>query len=66
MVQLRNDVLAEATQLYYERKKLQIELADGLLNPDELSRKQIRFDEVSALLDRLTGGAFSKLLKSSP
>lgn len=66
MVQLRNDVLAEATQLFYERKKLQIELADGLLNPDELSRKQIRLEEVSALLDRLTGGAFSKVLKSSP
>jgi hypothetical protein len=66
MVQLRNDVLAEATQLYYERKKLQIELTDGLLSPDELSRKQIRLEEVSALLDRLTGGAFSKVLKSSP
>jgi len=66
MVQLRNDVLAEATQLYYERRRIQVELAGGHLSPEDLSRKQIRLDEVSALLDRLTGGAFSKVLKSSP
>jgi photosystem II stability/assembly factor-like uncharacterized protein len=66
MVQLRNDVLAEATQLYYERRRIQVELSDGHLSPEDLSRKEIRLDEVSALLDRLTGGAFSKGLKSSP
>lgn len=66
MVQLRNDVLAEATQLYFERKRLRIELSDGHLSPQDLSKKQIRVEEISALLDRLTGGAFSKVLKSSP
>jgi hypothetical protein len=66
MVQLRNDVLAEATQLYYERKRLLVEISDSRLPPEELSKKQIRLEEISALLDRLTGGAFSKLLKSSP
>ncbi|QAT16843.1 glycosyl hydrolase, BNR repeat precursor [Candidatus Velamenicoccus archaeovorus] len=66
MVQLRNDVLAEATQLYYERKRLLIELSDGFLSSEDLSKRKIRLEEVSALLDRLTGGTFSKVLKSSP
>lgn len=60
-VQLRNDVLAEATQLFFERKKLLSELRKSQ-NP--ASSKSIRVQELNALLDRLTGGTFSKVLKS--
>ena len=60
-VQMRNDVLAEATQLYFERKRLLTELAGDSQNQKKI---QIRVEEVTALLDRLTGGSFSKALES--
>ncbi|MDD5018804.1 MAG: hypothetical protein PHS61_00060 [Candidatus Omnitrophica bacterium] len=63
-VQLRNDVLAEATQLYFERKRLLIELSGQTYAPTNRSEKYTRLEELTALLDRLTGGAFSKVLKS--
>lgn len=61
MVQLRNDVLSEVTRLYFERRRLQIEL---LQRPrqgeaDEFEKK-LRLAELTALIDRLTGGRFSR------
>lgn len=63
MVQLRNDVLSEVTRLYFERRRLQMEL---LQRPrqgeaDEFEKK-LRLAELTALIDRLTGGRFSKAL----
>lgn len=62
MVQLRNDVLAEATQLFFERKKLVLELENIGVNSQGFAVKNLRLEELTALLDRLTGGAFSKAL----
>jgi len=66
MVELRNDILSEITRLYFERRKLQIEV----LTLKDLSEKgslekKMRILELTAMIDRLTGGAFSKDLKSS-
>ncbi|MCM8783965.1 MAG: hypothetical protein NC818_04245 [Candidatus Omnitrophica bacterium] len=64
MVQLRDDILDETNRLYYERRRVKLGL---LLNPPqdlkERLEKQIRLDELTAGLDALTGGYFSKRLK---
>ncbi len=66
MVELRNDILSEITRLYFERRKLQIELLSKNDPSDKgVLDKKMRMLELTAMIDRLTGGAFSKDLKSS-
>jgi len=64
MVQLRDDILDEVNRLFYERRRVKLGL---LLNPPqdlkERLEKQIRLEELTAGLDALTGGYFSKRLK---
>lgn len=61
MVQLRDDILNEVTRLYYERRKLQTEL---ILSPPEKSgdklTRALRLEELTANIDALTGGYFSR------
>lgn len=65
MAQLRNDILSEATRIYFERRKLQIELSTKKdINLQEELDKKLKLEELTALLDRLTGGQFSKLTKT--
>ncbi|MBM4355242.1 MAG: hypothetical protein FJ109_15900 [Deltaproteobacteria bacterium] len=56
-------LIKEVTRLYYMRRRLQYDL---VLNPptDENSRvtKELRLEEMTALLDALTGGWFQKEL----
>lgn len=63
MVELRDDVLTEVTHLFYERRRLQI---DMLVNPPKelptIVEKQLKLDELTANLDALTGSLFSKKL----
>jgi hypothetical protein len=64
MVELRNDLLSEATRIYYERRRLQI----GLVFTPPLSEQEhlenlLRLDELTALLDGMTDGFFSKRLE---
>lgn len=63
MVQLREDVLNEVTRLYFERRKLQIEM---LLSPAEnikdKLKKEMRLQELTANIDALTGFYLSKRL----
>ena len=60
IAKLRDKFLVEATNLYFERRRLQVEM---MLAPrsDVLGqvRDQLRLMEVTANLDALTGGAFS-------
>ena len=61
MVELREDILDQITRLYFERRRLQIELAshsydDPLMEVD----KQLRIEELTALIDAFTGSEFSK------
>jgi len=61
LVKSREQVLITVTKLYYERRRLQVE---ALLRPStdatEQVKAQLRIDELTADLDALTGGWFSK------
>lgn len=66
MVELREDVLDQATRLYFERRRLQMDLA-GEYNVYALVErldKQMRVAELTALIDALTGGGFSERLNT--
>ncbi len=64
MVELRNDVLNEVTHLYFERRRLQLEM---LTDPTEQSSvnldRQLRLQEFTANIDALTGGFLTNSLK---
>jgi len=64
LVQLRDDILNEVTRLYFERRKLQIDI---LTNPPKSLRmqlaKKLRLQELTAGIDALTGGWFSDQVK---
>ena len=64
MVQLRDDILDEITRTYFERRRLQIET--HLSPPGDLKlklEKELRVQELTADLDALTGGYFSKRIE---
>lgn len=60
VVKLRDKVLSEVTRLYFDRRRLQVDL---LLNPPSDVRQQVenqlRLMELTAELDAYTGGSFS-------
>lgn len=64
MVELRNDLLSEATRIYYERRRLQIDI---VFTPSgsgqEHLERLLRMDELTSLLDSMTDGFFSKRLE---
>lgn len=63
MVQLRNDVLDQLNAAYFERKKLQKQL-DRLSDKtsDAYLEREIKIEELTATIDGLTGGYFSRRL----
>lgn len=64
MVELRNDFLAEATRIYYERRRLQIDLIyTPPVSEQEHLENLLRLDELTALLDGMTNGFFLKRLE---
>jgi len=64
MVQLREDILNEVTRLYFERRRLQVELADGgSMTEAQRVMKDLRLQELTASIDALTGGMFSHAMK---
>lgn len=66
LANLRDRVLDEATRRYYERRRLQVDLE--LSPPRDLAdriRKELRVQELTADLDSLTGGWFSKKLEAA-
>ena len=63
MVELRNDLLSEATRIYYERRRLQIDLVfTPPVSEQEHLENLLRMDELTSLLDGMTDGFFSKRL----
>jgi len=63
MVQLRGDVLDEVTRLYFERRRLQVEYAlVPVEDPTLQAGRRLRVDELTAQIDALTGGFFSRHL----
>ena len=63
MVELREDILAQVTRLYFERRRLQMDLAAG--SAVDTVDMRLRIDELTALLDAYTGGKFSKFFEKS-
>ncbi len=59
LVELRDDVLDEITQLYYERRRVLAELA-GTRDPAAALRLRLRADELAAGVDAWTGGWFGR------
>lgn len=64
MVDQRNDLLSEATRLFYERRRLQAEIIHSL-SADEAAHLErlLRLDELTSLIDALTDGYLSKRLE---
>jgi photosystem II stability/assembly factor-like uncharacterized protein len=60
MVELRDDIVDEVTRTYFERRRIQVAL---LIEPPKTHKalvdKELRIQELTALLDGLTGGYFS-------
>jgi len=64
MVELREDILDQVTRLYFERRRIQVEMiTNELLNPHLEIDKEMRIAELTALIDALTGGEFSRQIK---
>ena len=64
MVELRNDLLSEATRIYYERRRLQIDLIfTPAASQQEHLENLLRLDELTSLLDGMTDGFFTKQLE---
>lgn len=61
MVELRDDILNEVTKLYFERIRIKMEL-NNLPIEDRKKRfeKELKLQELTSLLDALTGGCFSQ------
>ena len=64
MVELRNDILDEVNKIYFERRRVKIELANlSYQDEKKLWEKKIKLEELTASLDALTGGYFSQHIK---
>lgn len=61
MSELREDILNEITRIYFERRRLQIETLKKGEGQDEFYiERKMRIEELTALIDALTGGGFSE------
>ncbi len=58
VIELRDDVLDEVTQLFFERQRVLLQLASA--DPQEAPRLRLRADELAAGLDAWTGGWFGR------
>lgn len=65
LVQLRDDILDEVTKLYFDRRRLQVELMQNPpTDPRARTAKDLRLEELTANLDGLTGGWFTQRLRA--
>lgn len=66
MVELRDSILDDVTRSYFERRRLQVELiTDPPAEPKAQLAKELRIQELTAVLDGLTGGWFSQELEKN-
>jgi len=67
MVQLRDDIVDQATRTYFERRRLQVQLlTNPPTDPQKLLEQELRLQELTALIDGLTGGEFSRRIGPQP
>ena len=65
IIELRDDVLDEVTQLYFERRRALQEFdSDASLPAAEAARLRLRADELGSGLDAWTGGWWSRALST--
>ena len=60
MVQLREDILEEVTRLFFERKRLLLDMETSVGDERPSIEKQLKVQELTAYIDALTGGQFSR------
>jgi hypothetical protein len=60
VIELRDEVLDEVTQLYFERRRVLLALSAAAGDAAERARLRLRADELAAGLDAWTGGFFSR------
>jgi hypothetical protein len=60
VVELRDEMLDEVTQLYFERRRVLLSLREAAGDAAECARLRLRADELAAGLDAWTGGFFSR------
>ena len=66
IIELRDDVLDEITQLYFERRRVLLQLASQpSARGGESQRLRLRTDELGSGLDAWTGGWWSRAVSSS-
>ena len=66
MVQLRDDILRDVTRIYFERRRLQLQLNTGnFKNMDKAIETKLRVQELGAYIDAYTGGWFSAQISTS-
>lgn len=64
MIELRRDLLAEATRIYFERRRLQMEILFSPAATEQAHLENLlRLEELTALLDGMTGGWYGKQLE---
>jgi hypothetical protein len=63
MVELRDELVTEATRLYFERRRLQIDMLFEDLDTKKRIDAWLRIEELTAQIDGLTGGYFTKNIK---
>jgi len=64
-IELRDDVLDEVNQLYFDRRRARAAAA-GAADPAEAARERLRAEELAAGLDAWTGGWFGPRADTSP
>lgn len=64
---VQKDVVTHVTQVYYARRRLQLQLAAGRsADPAKRAAQELRVEELTAILSGLTGGWFVEALKAKP
>lgn len=63
IVKLRDKILEEATRVYFDRRRLQVEMLMGGGDVKAQLKNELRLQELTAQLDAYTGGRFSESLK---
>jgi ligand-binding sensor domain-containing protein len=65
MVELREDVLDQVTRIYFERRRIQVDLLSSSgLDAAQKIEQQMRLAELTAIIDGFTGGKFSRAIES--
>ncbi len=65
MVELREDVLDQVTRIYFERRRVQIDLISNAgLDAMGKIEQQMRLAELTAIIDGYTGGRFSRRIQN--